>query len=102
MFNIGEIVRVIEPELDECDETNGLYFDEEMRGFIGYEFRIDYQSTYREDRWYLTSIDRNDSIKINGYYVSDWVWHESWLEKVEMYDELDDEPELIELLFNEM
>lgn len=102
MFEIGEIVRVIEPELDELDETNGLYFDEEMRGFIGHEFRIENQSEYRKDRYYITDIDRNNPIKVMNWYANDWVWHESWLQKIEVYDELDDEPELIELLFNEM
>lgn len=102
MFEIGEIVRVIEPELDECDETNGLYFDEEMRGFIGHEFRIEGRSAYKPDRYYITDIDKNNPIKVMNWYANDWVWHESWLQKIEVYDELDCVPWLIELLFNEM
>lgn len=102
MFEIGEIVRVIEPKLDECNETDGLYFDEEMRGFIGYEFRIESRSGYRQDRYHITDTDRYNPIKVMHWYVSDWIWHESWLQRVDVYDELDDEPELIELLFNEM
>lgn len=101
MFSVGDIVRVIEPELDECGETNGLYFDDEMNGFIGYEFRVENKSIYKNDRWYLTSIDKSNPTKVGDYFVDDWVWHESWIEKVECYEELN-EPELIELLFNEI
>lgn len=102
MFEIGEIVRVIEPKLDKYNQTNGLYFNDEMRGFIGYEFRIENRSPYNDDRWYLTSIDTSSPMKIGRSFVSEWIWHESWIEKVECYEELDGEPELIELLFNEM
>lgn len=104
MFEIGEIVRVIEPELDEHHETDGIYFDEAMRGFIGYEFRIESIHGYKKDRCYITDIDENNPIKVMHWYASSWVWHESWLQKVDVYeyDELNDEPELIELLFNEM
>lgn len=102
MFEIGEIVRVIEPELDELDETDGIYFDEAMQGFIGHECIIKSQSKRDSSRYFLTSIDNNNPLRFNGSYIDEWVWHESWLEKVEVYDELDDEPDLIELLFNEM
>ena len=102
MFEIGEIVRVIEPKLDKHHETDGIYYDEVMRGFIGYEFRIEDRNEYLKYGYYITDIDSNNRIKVRHWYASDWVWHESWLQKVDVYDELDCVPWLIELLFNEM
>ena len=103
MFNIGDRVRIIEPKLDIDGRTNGLHFiTDRMEGFIGHECIIRSQSKRDSSRYFLTSIDHNNPLRFNGSYIDEWVWHESWLEKVEVYDELDDEPDLIELLFNEM
>lgn len=103
MFNIGDRVRIIEPKLDINGRTNGLRFmTDRMEGFIGHECIIRSQSKRDSSRYFLTSIDNNNPLRFNGTCVDEWVWHELWLEKVEVYDELDDEPELIELLFNEM
>ena len=101
MFNIGDRVRIIEPKLDINGRTDGLRFmTDRMEGFIGYECIIRSQSQRDSSRYFLTSIDHNNQLRFNGSYVDEWAWHELWLEEV--YDELDDEPDLIELLFNEM
>lgn len=102
MFNIGDRVRIIEPKLDINGRTNGLRFSNKMGGFIGHEFIIASQSKRDSSRYFLTSIDHNNQLRFNGSYVDEWVWHSSWLQKVDEYEDLDDEPELIELLFNEM
>lgn len=103
MFNIGDRVRIIEPNLDINGSTNGLRFiSNRMEGFIGHECIISSQSKRDSSRYFLTSIDHNNPLRFNGSCIDEWVWHSSWLQKVDEYEDLDDEPELIELLFNEM
>ena len=78
-YNPGDYVAVVDPTpyLDEGSYTDGLYFNDRMRVFIGRTFRIvkmDYDLTYK-----LGYIDTSDNLEKADDVISRWSWNKKWL-----------------------
>ena len=102
-FKVGDFVVVNDPTpyLDDDDFTNGLYFNDRMRVFIGRMFRVtkeDADGTYR-----LAYIDKSDSLE-DTYddVVTRWSWNKKWLMQADEFtsDEIDccDLPDIMSML----
>lgn len=79
MFNVGDFVVVNDPTpyLDDGDFTNGLYFNDRMRVFIGRIFRV---SKIQSDITYkLEYIDKHDCLEGSNDVITRWSWNEKWL-----------------------
>lgn len=79
MYNPGDYVMVIDPTpyLDDGDFTNGLYFNDRMRVFIGRIFRV---SKIQSDITYkLEYIDKQDCLEGSNDVITRWSWNEKWL-----------------------
>lgn len=79
MYNPGDYVMVIDPTpyLDDSDFTNGLYFNDRMRVFIGRIFRV---SKIQSDITYkLEYIDEHDCLEGSNDVITRWSWNEKWL-----------------------
>lgn len=97
MYNPGDYVMVIDPTpyLDDGDSTNGLYFNDRMRVFIGRIFRV---SKIQSDITYkLEYIDKHDCLEGSNNVITRWSWNEKWLAPTDMcvlddidYDNLQD------------
>lgn len=78
-FKIGDFVVVNDPTpyLDDGDFTNGLYFNDRMRVFIGRIFRV---SKIQNDITYkLEYIDKHDCLEGSNDVITRWSWNEKWL-----------------------
>lgn len=104
MFNVGDLVVVKDPTpyLDNTYRTEGLPFNRNgMQRYVNYLFII--SQTHKEEAWLNEHEYTLRHLEVcDDYDVGQYVWHESCLQKIEVYDELDCVPWLIELLFNEM
>ena len=101
-YNPGDYVAVVDPTpyLDEGSYTDGLYFNDRMRVFIGRTFRIvkmAYDSTYK-----LEYIDTSDNLEKADDVVSRWSWNKKWLVPADEFvlDEIDcsDLPDIMSMI----
>lgn len=90
-FKVGDFVVVNNPTpyLDDDSHTDGLYFNDRMRVFIGRTFRIvkmDSDSTYK-----LGYIDTSDNLEKADDVISRWSWNKKWLVPADEFvlDEID-------------
>lgn len=84
-YNPGDYVVVEDPTpyLDDDSHTDGLYFNDRMRVFIGRTFRIvkmDSDSTYK-----LGYIDTSDNLEKEEDVISRWSWNKKWLVPTDEY-----------------
>lgn len=78
-FKIGDFVVVNDPTpyLDDGVFTDGLYFNDRMRVFIGRIFRV---SKIQGDNTYkLEYIDKHDCLEGLNDVIPRWSWNEKWL-----------------------
>lgn len=87
-YNPGDTVVVVDPTpyLNDRNCTNGLYFNDRMRVFIGRTFVVSRiasstSSTYRLE--YINELDREET---DDDVVSRWIWKEVWLMAAEGSD----------------
>lgn len=90
-FKVGDFVVVNDPTpyLDESDSTNGLYFNDRMRVFIGRIFKV---SKVQNDNTYkLKYIDKHDCLEGSNDVITRWSWNEKWLALTDEYvlDDID-------------
>lgn len=86
MFNVGDFVMVNDPTpyLDDDNFTNGLYFNDRMRVFVGRIFRV---SKIQSDITYkLEYIDKHDCLEGSNDVITRWSWNEKWLAPESEFD----------------
>jgi len=85
-YNDGDYVMVIDPTpyLDECNHTDGLYFNNLKMGvFIGRTFIV--SKIFSKSRYKLKYIDESDCIEKDYDVVQRWTWTGEWLAPAEEF-----------------
>ena len=101
-FKVGDFVVVNDPTpyLDDGDFTDGLYFNDKMRVFIGRIFRV---SKIEDGITYeLEYIDEHDCLEESDDVITRWFWNEKWLMPADEFspDEIDccDLPDIMSMI----
>lgn len=101
-YKIGDFVVVNDPTpyLDDSNFTDGLYFNDRMRVFIGRIFRV---SKIQSDLTFkLEYIDKHDCLEGSNYVITRWSWNEKWLMPADEFspDEIDccDLPDIMSMI----
>lgn len=115
-FKVGDFVMVNDPTpyLDDCDFTNGLYFNDRMRVFIGRIFRVseiqrqvifyelDHLNVPHDITYKLEYIDKHDCLEGRNDVITRWSWNEKWLMLADEFapDEIDcsDLPDIMSMI----
>lgn len=86
-YNPGDMVAVVDPTpyLDDQDCTDGLYFNDRMRVFIGRTFAVSRISSSTGSTYRLEYINELDCNETGDDVVSRWVWKEKWLVATEEF-----------------